>query len=216
MKVSVLDQKGKSIKQKTLNDEVFKTDVKESVLSQYAFVYLANQRQSNAHSKIRSEVSGGGRKPHKQKGTGRARSGSNRNPLWTGGGVIFGPRSNRNWKKRLTKKFKQSALKNILSKLMSEKQIHIVDEITIKEGDKLTSKADKILSAIDKNSKKLLIVTDGKKQTVMNAFSNLPYVTVVSSGEVNVYDLMTGGTVIIEESVVDSIEEKFKSKKVKK
>jgi large subunit ribosomal protein L4 len=216
MKVNVVDQKGKSVKQKTLKDEVFKVDVNDKILAQYVYVYLANQRQSNAHSKIRSEVSGGGRKPHKQKGTGRARSGSSRNPLWTGGGVIFGPRSDRNWKKKITKKFKQSALKNALSKLMQEKKLHIVNEIKIKEGDKLTSQADKMLGAIDKDSKKMLIVTDGKKQDVMNAFSNLAYVKVVSSGEVNVYDLMTGGTIIFEESVIDTIEDKFKSAKTQK
>ncbi len=209
MKADVLDQKGKSIKQIDLDESIFGTEINESVLSQYVYSYLSNQRQSNAHTKDRSEVRGGGKKPHRQKGTGRARSGSNRNPLWTGGGTIFGPTNDRNYKKKITKNFRKAALKSALSSVLKNKSLIIVDAISFKEDKPLTKQASDVKDSVAKEAKKVLIITDGNKETVHYAFSNLKNARVVPSTEMNVYDLLTGGTVIVEENVINTIKDKF-------
>ncbi len=213
MKVDVLDQKGKSVKKTDLNDSIFKADINEKVLSQYVYSYLSNQRQSNAHTKDRSEVRGGGKKPHRQKGTGRARSGSNRNPLWTGGGTIFGPTNLRNWKKKLTKKFKKAALKSALSQVVKNESLVIVESINFKEDKPLTKQATDVKDKIAKDAKKVLIVTDGNKEVVHYAFSNIKNAKVVPSTEMSPYDFLTGGLIIVEEKVIKTIEDKFKEEK---
>lgn len=209
MKADVIDQKGKNVKSITLDDSIFNVEVNDKIVSQYVYSYLSNQRQSNAHTKDRSEVSGGGKKPHKQKGTGRARSGSNRNPLWTGGGTIFGPTNARNWKKIMNKKFKKAALKNILSATISSKNLLIIDSININDKNALTKQGEEIVNTIAKDSKKVLFVTEGNKENVYNAFKNLSGVNVIPSTELSAYDILTGGVVVMEEPVIETIVNKF-------
>ena len=173
-------------------------------------MFLSNKRQSNAHTKDRSEVSGGGKKPHRQKGTGRARSGSSRNPIWTGGGIVFGPTNARKWKKKITKSFKKAALRQAFSNLAESKALIIVDDISLKEDKPLTKQAEDIKSKVAKEARKVLIITDGNDDMVFNAFSNIKNVKVVPSTEMNAYDLLTGGTVVFEENAIVSIQNKLK------
>jgi large subunit ribosomal protein L4 len=195
MKLDIYTQQGKkSTKKADVPDSVFKTQPNLELLSQYVYVYLANQRAAIAHTKDKGEVRGGGRKPWRQKGTGRARHGSIRSPIWTGGGVTFGPTNMRNWKKKLTKKMKISALRSALSSLVSDDKIKIVDKLSFKDKQ-LAAQATKFLEAL-KVPKKALVITPAKDESVMNAFSNLRNVKVVQMGELNVYDLLTGGDII--------------------
>lgn len=210
MKIDVIDQKGKSLKQIELEDSVFTTPLKKEVISQYVYMFLSNKRQSNAHTKDRSEVSGGGRKPHKQKGTGRARSGSSRNPIWTGGGTVFGPTNARNWKKKITKKFKNTVLKQTLSYLIENKKFVVVDDITFKGEKSLTKQAEDIRNKLDKEARKITLVTDGNDDAVFNAFSNLENIKVIPSTEMSAYDLIVGGTVVFEEKAIEQIQNKLK------
>ncbi|MCA9387316.1 50S ribosomal protein L4 [Candidatus Dojkabacteria bacterium] len=210
MKFKIVDQKGKEVKDINLSDDIFKAPLKKEVIAQYVYMFLSNKRQSNAHTKDRSEVSGGGKKPHRQKGTGRARSGSSRNPIWTGGGVTFGPTNARNWKKTITKKFKKAVLRQVMSNLAESKSFVIVDDISLKEDKPLTKQAEDIKTKITKDSRKVLIVTDGNDDVVFNAFTNISNVRVVPSTEMNAYDLITGGTVVFEEKAIESIQNKLK------
>ncbi|CAG1771971.1 partial 50S ribosomal protein L4, partial [uncultured bacterium] len=133
MNLPVFNQKAKKIEEIEVNDSVFNAPVNDKVLAQYVYVYLSNQRESNAHTKDRSEVRGGGKKPWKQKGTGRARVGSIRSPIWKGGGVTFGPTNQTNWKRKLTKSFKAAAFRNAFSKLNKAGLLNIIDGFEIKE-----------------------------------------------------------------------------------
>ena len=209
MKVDILDQKGKKTTKKAdLNDTVFGAEVNEKLLSQYVYVYLANQRQANAHTKDRSEVRGGGKKPWRQKGTGRARHGSSRSPIWTGGGVTFGPTNSRNYKGRLNRKAVKSAFRSAFSKLMSEKLIEVVDEVKV--GDtKITKSAAEVVAVLKGDVKKVTLVTGKKDQSLVNGVNNLPGASVKMVSEISVYDILNGGKVVLLADSLDYINEKW-------
>ncbi len=202
MNLPVLDIKAKKISEIEVNDSVFNSRVNDKVLAQYIYVYLSNQRESNAQTKDRSQVRGGGKKPWKQKGTGRARVGSIRSPIWKGGGVTFGPTNNTNWKRKLTKSFKASAFRNAFSKLNKEGLINIVDSFEIKEPS--TKEAIDIQKNFE-NPKKITIITSKKNENLMKSFSNIKKTNVVMVTEVNVYDLLNGGKVLVEKEALDYI-----------
>ncbi len=201
MRLDIYDQTGKKTGKKAeLADEVFGTSVNKSLLSQYVFTYLSNQREAIAHAKDRGAVSGGGKKPWKQKGTGRARAGSNRSPLWKGGGVTFGPSSMRNWKKQLNKKMKKGAICSAFSALVKADKLKLLQDIKLEEKQ-LTRQALQIAEALAPQSK-MLLITNGKSQEVLNAFSNLPKTKVLPVNEICAYDLVVAGTVVM---LVDSL-----------
>lgn len=202
MNLPVLDIKAKKISEIEVNDSIFNSRVNDKVLAQYIYVYLSNQRESNAQTKDRSQVRGGGKKPWKQKGTGRARVGSIRSPIWKGGGVTFGPTNNTNWKRKLTKSFKASAFRNAFSKLNKEGLINIVDSFEIKEPS--TKEAIDIQKNFE-NPKKITIITSKKNENLMKSFSNIKKTNVVMVTEVNVYDLLNGGKVLVEKEALDYI-----------
>lgn len=202
MNLPVLDIKAKKISEIEVNDSVFNSRVNDKVLAQYIYVYLSNQRESNAQTKDRSQVRGGGKKPWKQKGTGRARVGSIRSPIWKGGGVTFGPTNNTNWKRKLTKSFKASAFRNAFSKLNKEGLINIVDSFEIKEPS--TKEAVDIQKSFE-NPKKITIITSKKNENLIKSFSNIKKTNVVMVTEVNVYDLLNGGKVLVEKEALDYI-----------
>lgn len=202
MNLPVLDIKAKKISEIEVNDSVFNSRVNDKVLAQYIYVYLSNQRESNAQTKDRSQVRGGGKKPWKQKGTGRARVGSIRSPIWKGGGVTFGPTNNTNWKRKLTKSFKASAFRNAFSKLNKEGLINIVDSFEIKEPS--TKEAVDIQKNFE-NPKKITIITSKKNENLIKSFSNIKKTNVVMVTEVNVYDLLNGGKVLVEKEALDYI-----------
>ncbi len=196
MKLSIYSQSGKkSTKEVEVPDTIFGAKINESLLAQYVYTYLSNQREAVAHSKDRSQVSGGGRKPWKQKGTGRARVGSNRSPIWVKGGITFGPTSARNWKKIMPKKMKIAAMCSAFSKINKAEAVKIIDAISF-DDKALTKQAAQVLTDM-KLEKKTLIVTKQKDAKVLKAFSNLPKTSVVQVGELNAYDLFTNNNVVI-------------------
>ncbi len=211
MKAKVFNQKGKEIETVDLNDGIFKVEVKPNVISQYVFMYLSNQRQSNAQTKDRSEVRGGGKKPWRQKGTGRARVGSSRSPIWRKGGVVFGPSNEINFKKKLTKSFRKAVLKNVLSNLIKEDKLRIIDALTINEKNPLTKQALEVSKSF-KNPRKLFVVTSNKKDEVIKAFSNIENHKVEMVQNVNSYDLMNGGLVLVEKDAINFLTENLSSK----
>lgn len=202
MNLPVVDQKAKKVSEIEVNESVFNSPVNDKVLAQYVYVYLSNQRESNAQTKDRSEVRGGGKKPWAQKGTGRARAGSSRSPIWRGGGVTFGPTNKTNWKRKLTKSFRASAFRNAFSKLNKAGLLNIVDTLEIK--DPSTKDAVEIQSNFD-NPKKMMIVTSKKNENLIKSFSNIKKTKVVLISEVNVYDLLNGGKVLLEKETLDYI-----------
>lgn len=203
MKVNLYDQKGKKLTTSVeLNDEIFGSRVSKSLLAQYLFVYSSNQRESNAHAKTRAEVSGGGRKPWAQKGTGRARHGSNRSPIWTKGGVTFGPRNERNFKKQLNRKAVKSAFRSVLSKLVKEDGLVVVDKLEVSTTKPAKQAADIAKALADT---KVTFVTGKVLPEVLAAFSNLPKASVRFIGDISVYDFLIGGKVVITQDCLEFI-----------
>lgn len=202
MNLVVVDQKAKKVSEIEANDNVFNSPVNNKVLAQYVYIYLSNQRQSNAQTKDKSEVRGGGKKPWAQKGTGRARAGSSRSPLWKGGGVTFGPSNQTNWKKKLTKSFKAAAFRSAFSKLNKEGLLNVVETIEMKEPS--TKEALNIRNSFD-NPKKMMIVTSKKNENLIKSFSNVEKARVVLVSEMNVYDLLNAGKVLLEKDTLDYI-----------
>lgn len=209
MKKTVLDIKGKKVSDIDLSDSVFAIEPNALVISQYVYSYLSNQRQGNAHTKNRAEVSGGGKKPWKQKGTGRARFGSSRVPIWRKGGVAFGPRNTVNHKKHLTKNFKKAALRNILSEICRLDLVHVVDSIKIEKDSQLTKQASTIKDTFAKEQKRFTIITSEKKEQVMNAFANINGVSIITAKDLNGYDLVAGGTILFEKDAIEYINSKL-------
>ncbi len=212
MKLPVFNQKAKEVSEIEVNDSVFASKVNDKVLAQYVYSYLSNQREGNAQTKGRAEVRGGGKKPWNQKGTGRARAGSIRSPIWRGGGVTFGPTNQVNWKKKTTKSFRASAFRNAFSKLVNEGTLRIVDEVSVDEKKPLTKQAIDLAKNFDK-AKKILVVAAEKKPALINSVANLKKSKVVLVSELNVYDLLTGGLVLFEQKALDYTNKWAKAKK---
>ncbi|MDQ6984972.1 MAG: 50S ribosomal protein L4 [Candidatus Dojkabacteria bacterium] len=207
MKVAVYNQKGVELEKMDIDDSVFGVEVNDKVISQYVYSYLSNQRQSNAHTKDRSEVRGGGAKPWRQKGTGRARFGSSRNPIWRKGGVAFGPTNERNWKKKMNKSFLKSAMRNALSSKLAT-DMKVVDSIVIDEKSPMTKQALEVKSAFE-NPNKMTIITAEVNKTLINSFSNIQKSHVRFIGELNAYDILNGGLIVIEKEAVELLNKKL-------
>ncbi len=202
MKVNLLTKKGrKSEKKATLDDSVFKLEVNEQILSRYVYIYLSNQRQSNAHTKDRGDVSGGGKKPWRQKGTGRARHGSIRSPIFKGGGVTFGPTNQRNYKKKMNKIEKKLALKMAFSKKVKEKQLYIIEDLNIAKTKDLES-----LVKYLKFDGKVVFVQE-EERGLFKASRNLPKVEVIRVGELNAYDILNNKHLVVQKTALDKINE---------
>ena len=169
--VKVYNMSGAEVGSIDLNDDIFAIDVNEHAMHLAVVQYLANQRQGTQSAKTRAEVSGGGRKPWRQKGTGRARQGSIRSPQWTGGGVVFAPKP-RDYSFKLNKKLKRIALKSALTTKAVENKIIVLDELTLTEVK--TKEMVKVLSNL--NADKALIVMDGSNKNVMLSARNIPEV----------------------------------------
>lgn len=198
MKVEMFDTKGKKQKDVIASDAVFAVKVNEDVLAQYVYAYLSNQRQANAHTKDRSEVAGSRSKPWRQKGTGRARVGTKQNPIWKGGGVAFGPKNIRNFKKRLNKKFKKAAMRQSLSTAVAQDSVKVVDTIAIDEKKPLAKQVVSLQNAFDTH--KLTIVTELVNKPLVLAAQNIKNVQVVYVQDLNPYDILTGGLVLLEDN----------------
>lgn len=213
MLVAYFDTKGKALdSKKDLKKEVFGVKVNKKLLAQAVAVYLGNQRQANAHTKDRSEVSGGGKKPWKQKGTGRARAGSSRSPIWKGGGVTFGPKNTRNYKKSLTKKMRKAAMLSSFSMQAANEGIVVYQGMELKN-----SKTQDLIKILGKNNEKgLLIVQAGANDSLFNAAHNLEGVKLEVVNAISYYDVLKAKKIILLEDALDKIYEFWgKEKQVK-
>jgi len=205
---------GKSEKTITLPKDIFESEVNKVLLDKALKVYLANQRQSNAHSKTRGDVSGGGKKPWKQKGTGRARSGSIRNPIFRGGGVAFGPKNWANHKLTMNRKERAVAMRSALTTKATDKVVHIFEGFGLKD-EKLTQ----TLADIFKKAKidgKTLIVTHTKDENLMKASSNLKVVDTEVVNSLNAYQVLKYKNIVLTPETVEKIKEYWSDKKDKK
>lgn len=155
-KAKIYNLEGKSTSERKLNDEIFNVEMSLKVITQVINTQLANRRKPIAHSKTRAEVSGGGKKPFRQKGTGNARAGSSRSPIWIGGGITFGPRSNRNYHQRIPKKMRNKAVRMIFTQKIKENKIIILKEIELKKYS--TKDIESILQKLPIEEGKILVI----------------------------------------------------------
>ena len=203
-KVSVYNIEGKEVHTIELNDAVFGVEVNEHLVHMAVVNQLANNRQGTQKAKTRSEVSGGGRKPWRQKGTGHARQGSTRSPQWTGGGVVFAPVP-RDYSFKMNKKEKRAALKSALTSRVEENKFIVVDELNFDEIK--TKKFQAVLNNLNVN-KALVVLEDGNKNVEISA-KNIPDVKTAHTNTINVYDILKYNTVIATKAVVAAIEEVY-------
>ncbi len=202
--VSVYNMEGNEVGALELNDAVFGVEVNEHLVHLAVVSQLANKRQGTQKAKTRSEVSGGGRKPWKQKGTGHARQGSTRAPQWTGGGMVFAP-TPRDYTIRLNKKERRLALKSALTSRVNDNKFIVVDELKFDEIK--TKKFQNVLNNL-KVSKALVVVGDDSTNVVMSA-RNIPTVKTAYVNTINVYDILKYNTVVATKTAVAAIEEVY-------
>ena len=203
IELKVLSQTGKEVSTITLDKEVFGVEVNEQVMFDAVMTYLANRRQATAKTKKRHEVSGGGKKPFRQKGTGRARAGSSRSPIWVGGGTVFGPDGNQNFKIKQNKKEHKLALRSALTKQVNN--LVVLDNLTV-EGK--TKEVVSVLKALNIANNKVLLFSEDEK--VLQGSRNLNNVLVVSKNNISVYDLLNSETLVMVEADVKELEEGLK------
>ena len=199
--VSVLNMEGKEVGSMELNDAVFGVEINEHLVHQAVVLQLANNRQGTQKAKTRSEVSGGGRKPWRQKGTGHARQGSTRAPQWTGGGVVFAPVP-RDYSFKMNKKEKRAALKSVLTSKVQENKFIVLDELKLAEVK--TKEMKKVLD----NLNALVIIGDDSENVALSA-RNIAGVQTASVNTINVFDMLKYNTIIATKSSVASIEEVY-------
>lgn len=205
-KTNVITLKGENVKDITLNDSIWNIEVNEIVLSNAIKLQLASLRQGTHDTKGRSEVSGGGRKPWRQKGTGRARQGTIRAPHWVGGGIVFGP-TPRSHSFKMNRKERRLALKSALSDKFQNKGLCVVDSLEITSPK--TKEFNSTLEGLKLNGK-TLIITDGENGNIVLATRNMPNLYVIEPTSVNVLDLVSADNVLIDEASVAKIEEVLK------
>ena len=202
--VSVYNMEGNEVGTMELNDAIFGAKVNEHLVHLAVVSQLANKRQGTQKAKTRSEVSGGGRKPWRQKGTGHARQGSTRAPQWTGGGMVFAPVP-RDYTIRLNKKEKRAALPSVLTYKVQENKFIVVDELKF---DEIKTKAMKNVLANLKADKALVILNDNDQNVVLSA-RNIEGVETALTNTINVFDLLKHNTVVVTKAAVETIEEVY-------
>jgi len=203
-KVSVFNMEGNEVGDIELNDAIFNVEVNEHLVHMAVVSQLANNRQGTQSAKTRSEVSGGGRKPWRQKGTGHARQGSTRSPQWTGGGVVFAPKP-RDYSFKLNKKERRLALKSALTSRVQDNKFIVVDELKLDEI-KTKTLANTLASL---NAKKALVVINSDNTNVAISARNIADVKATYTNTINVYDILKYDTVVIDKAAVATIEEVY-------
>lgn len=204
-KLNVVDMAGKAVSTIELSDTVFGIEPNVSIMHTVVKAYLANQRQGTQSAKNRSEVAGGGRKPYRQKGTGRARQGSIRAVQWKGGGMAF-PVKPRDYRVSVNKKVRALAMRSALSAKVAEGDLVVVDNITM-DGYK-TKNVVSMLNALGAD-RKALIVLDEKNEFLIKSAANIPGVKTALTNTINVYDILNGGKFIVSENAIKKIEEVY-------
>ena len=206
MQTKVFNIKGEEVGKMTLSDSVFKVPYNEAVIHQVVVATLANQRQGTKSTLTRSEVSGGGRKPWKQKGTGNARQGSIRAPQWIKGGIVFAPKP-RDFSKKVNKKVKALAFASAISTRFDEKNAIILDELTLSEAK--TKNMVEILNNLKIDSS-AVIITASADENVVLASRNIPKITVANADNVSTYDIVSTAKLVITKEAIKKIEEAYK------
>jgi large subunit ribosomal protein L4 len=203
--IQIYDAAGGQLRSFEVNDRVFGAPANMALVHQVVVAYLANQRQGTVSTLTRGEVSGGGKKPYRQKGTGRARQGSTRAPHWTGGGVVFGPKP-REWRQRIPQKMRQGALRCALSDKLRQDRIRVVDSFGITAPE--TKRMAAILNALALQ-RKVLLVLDQKDEAVLQSARNLPEVQLVPASILNTYDVLNAHWILTTEAAIRVLEEKL-------
>ena len=202
--VSVYNMEGQEVGTIELNDSIFAANINEHLVHMAVVQQLANNRQGTQSAKTRAEVSGGGKKPWRQKGTGHARQGSTRSPQWTGGGVVFAPKP-RDYSFKLNKKEKRAALKSVLTAKVNEKKFIVVDELKFD-----TFKTKNMVAVLKNlNANKALVVLNEKDDVVIKSANNIPEVKTALTSTINVYDILKHDTMVVTKAAVATIEEVY-------
>ena len=202
--VAVYNIDGKEVEKLELNDSVFGVEINEHLVHMAVVGQLANNRQGTQSAKTRSEVSGGGKKPWRQKGTGHARQGSTRSPQWTGGGVVFAPKP-RDYSVKMNKKEKQLAMKSALTSKVQEEKLIVVDELKMDEIK--TKKFVEIMNNL--KAAKAFVVTKDVEENVVRSANNVETVKTAAVNEINVYDILKYDTLVLTKDAVAAIEEVY-------
>ena len=211
MKTSVYNQKGETVGEIELNPKIFEIKPKQHLLAEAVRISQANSRQGTSHTKTRGEVSGGGKKPWKQKGTGRARAGSTRGPIWRHGGVAFGPRNARNWELKINKKAKTQALFMSLSDKAKENQFIVIDQIALDrpKTKEFVGVINHLRLKIKDLGKKQLLVMPRKDDKLMRSTSNLKSVNSVLANSLNILDVLKADSMIVIQDSLPVIEKTY-------
>lgn len=205
-KVNVIDLKGTKVKDLTINDEIWKNEGNDIVLKKALRLQMDSLRQGTADTKDRSEVSGGGRKPYRQKGTGNARQGSIRSPQYRGGGVVFGP-TPRNYTFKMNRKERRLAIKTALTEKLASKALVVVDTLEIKSNK--TKDAIAMMETL-KLTGKVLFISSHDAENLYLATRNLGNVAVIMADEINVYDIVNADVIVCDEDTMNYVEEALK------
>jgi large subunit ribosomal protein L4 len=207
MKQAVLNTTGEKAGELELPEKVFGMTWNPDLVHQVAVIQQGNRRQVSAKVKDRGEVRGGGKKPWRQKGTGRARHGSSRSPIWTGGGVTHGPTTERNYKRKLNVKMRRKALLSALSEKFRQQQVIILDSLSSKEGK--TKELATIFQGLPLEGKSTLLVLATLNQNLIRACRNIPYVRTIQAREMNLLDVMTTTYIVFEKESLSIVEKTF-------
>ena len=211
MQLSVYNQQGSKASTLEVSDGIFGVRVNPSILHQAAIAQMANARLARANTKERGQVSGGGKKPWKQKGTGRARQGSIRSPQWRGGGIVFGPRSERNFSKKINKKTRRTAIQMVLSDRAASGEIFVLDSFAI--PDNKTKKAASLLQALPLKKGKTMLALPSSAKAAGRLAANINRVTPMWVGSLNVVDLLNHANLVTTVEGIKEIEKMYQSSK---
>jgi len=208
LKAKVYNMNGEVVGEENLDSALFEIEAKEGLIHQAVVAQMANRRQVLAHTKNRGEVRGGGIKPWKQKGTGRARQGSIRSPLWVGGGVVFGPRNDRNFHQKINKKMKRKALLMCLSDRAKEEKIILLDKLEFENFK--TKKFIEILNKLPNKEKKTLLVLADNDKKIIKSAANLSYLKTIESVNINVIDVLNNEYLMLPVATLKAVQENLK------
>jgi large subunit ribosomal protein L4 len=204
--VDVINQNGEKVSSVELDDKIFNTEIREHLVQQVVVWQLANRRSGTASTKTRRDVRGGGKKPWRQKGTGRARAGTSRSPIWRGGGTVFGPHP-RSYEISVNKKVRKSALRSVLSAKLRDNQLTVVDKIEL-EAPKTKLFVER-MKALGIDDKKTLFITAGKNQSLLRSSRNLYRCMILPTEGMNVYDLLRFERLVLLLDAVPQIHERL-------
>jgi large subunit ribosomal protein L4 len=216
IKTKLYNQKAETVGEVELSEKIFGVKANNDLIHQAYVAQLGNERQVLAHTKTKGEVRGGGKKPWRQKGTGRARSGSSRSPIWIGGGVTFGPLKDRNFKKDINKKMKQKAMFMVISDRVVNEKIAILDEIKMEEfktkafNEIISNMEAKAIKTEENKKRSILVIDSSSDEKVKYSGRNLAGVKIINLDNINIYDLLKYRNLILTKASVEKIENTYK------